>query len=45
MINKKGITKINWIENKYRIADCLTKYAASSENLLNTLKTRSIEVL
>ena len=24
MINKKKITKINWIENKYQIADCLT---------------------
>ena len=45
MINKKKITKINWIENKYQIADCLTKYGASSEKLLNTLKTKSIEVL
>ena len=45
MINKKEITKINWIENKYQIADCLTKYGASSEKLLNTLKTKSIEVL
>ena len=45
MINKNKITKINWIENKYQIADCLTKYGASSEKLLNTLKTKSIEVL
>ena len=45
MIKKKEITKINWIENKYQIADCLTKYGASSEKLLNTLKTKSIEVL
>ena len=45
MINKKEITKINWIENKYQIADCLTKYGASSEKLLNTLKTKSIEAL
>ena len=45
MINKKEIAKINWIENKYQIADCLTKYGASSEKLLNTLKTKSIEVL
>ena len=45
MINKKDITKINWIKNKYQIADCLTKYRASSEKLLNTLKTKSIEVL
>ena len=44
-INKKDLTKINWIENKYQIADCLTKYGASSEKLLNTLKTKSIEVL
>ena len=36
MINKNEITKINWIENKYQIADCLTKYGASSEKLLNT---------
>ena len=45
MINKKEITKINWIENKYQIADCLTKYEASSEKLVNTLKTKSIKVL
>ena len=44
-IYKKDLTKINWIENKYQIADCLTKYGASSEKLLNTLKTKSIEVL
>ena len=34
-INKKEITKINWIENKYQIEDCLTKYGASSEKLLS----------
>ena len=45
MINKKEITKINWIENKHQIADCLTIYGASSEKLLNNLKTKSIEVL
>ena len=45
MIKKKEITKINWIENKYQIADCLMKYITSSEKLLNTLKTKSIEVL
>ena len=45
MINKNEITKINWIENKYQIADCLTKYGVSSEKLLNTLKTKSIKVL
>ena len=28
---QKKITKINWIENKYQIADCLTKHGASSE--------------
>ena len=26
MFNKKEITKINWIENKFQIADCLIKY-------------------
>ena len=30
IINKKEITKINWIENKYFIAECLTKYRTSS---------------
>ena len=45
MINKKEITKINWIENKYQIADCLTIHGASSEKLLNNLKTKSTEVL
>ena len=45
IINKKEIIKINWIENKYQIADCLTKYEASSEKLVNTLKTKSIKVL
>ena len=40
MINKKEITKINWIENKYQIADCFTKYGACSKKLLNTLKTK-----
>ena len=34
VINKKKITKIDFIENKYQIADCLTKYGASSEKLL-----------
>ena len=50
---QKKITKINWIENKYQIADCLTKHGASSEKLLNTktktkspnLQTKSIEAL
>ena len=45
LINKKEITKINWIENKYHIADCITKYGASSEKLLNTRKTKSVEFL
>ena len=45
MINKKEITKINSIENKYQIADCFTKYGACSKKLLNTLKTKSIEFL
>ena len=45
MINKKEITKINRIENKYHIAGCLTKYGASSEKLLSTLKTKSTEFL
>ena len=45
MINKKEITKINWIKNKYQIADCLTTYGVSSEKLLNTLKTKPIEFL
>ena len=45
MINKKEITTINWIENKYQITDCPTKYGASSEKLLNTLKNTSIEFL
>ena len=45
MINKKEITKINWIENKYQIADCLTKYGASSEKILSILKTKSTEFL
>ena len=45
IINKKEIIKINWIENKDQIADCLTKYEASSEKLVNTLKTKSIKVL
>ena len=45
MINKKEITTINWTENKYRIAECLTKYEASLEKLQNTLKTKSIEFL
>ena len=33
MINKKEITNIDWIENKYEIADCLAKCGASSEKL------------
>ena len=45
MINKKELTKINWTENKYQIADCHTKYGTPSEKLLNTLKIKSIEVL
>ena len=45
MIHKKEITKVNWTENKYQIADCLAKYGAYSEKLLNTFKTKSIEVL
>ena len=46
IVNKKEeITKINWIENKYQIADCFTKYGASSEKWLSTLKTKSIEFL
>ena len=45
VINKKEIIKINWIENKYQIADCLTKYGASSEKLLKTLKTKPTEFL
>ena len=43
MINKKEIIKIYWIENKCQTADCFTKYGASSEKLLNTLKTKSVE--
>ena len=43
MINKNEITKINWIENKHQLADSLTKYGASSEKLLNTLKNKLIE--
>ena len=34
MTNKKEVTKIDWIENKYQIADRLVKYGASSEILL-----------
>ena len=45
MLNKKEITKFNWIENKYQIANCVTKYGASSEKLLNTPKTKSVETL
>ena len=41
MINKKEITKTNWIESKYQITDCLTKYGPSSGKLLNPLKTKS----
>ena len=41
MKNKKEI-KINQIEKKYQIADCLTKYGASSEKLLNTLKKNQL---
>ena len=37
MSNKKETTKINWIESKYQIADCLTRYGASLEKLLDTL--------
>lgn len=44
-INKKEITNINWIENKYQISECLTKYEASSEEILSILKTKSIEFL
>ena len=43
MLNKKELTKINWIENKHQIANCLTKYGASTEMLLNTLKNKSKE--
>ena len=45
MINKKDIPNNNFIENKYQISDCITKYGASSKKLLNTLKTKSIEFL
>ena len=45
MFNKKEITKINWIENKFQIADCFIKYGASSENILVTLKTKSVDFL
>ena len=45
MFNKKEITKTNWIENKFLIADCLIKYGASSENILVTLKAKSVDFL
>ena len=45
MVNKKEITKINWIENKYQIADCLMTSGVSSEKLLNTRKTKPTEFL
>ena len=43
--NKKDISKINWIEHKYQIADYIAKYGASSKKILNTPKTKSVEFL
>ena len=37
MSNKKETAKINWVESKYEIADCLTRYRESSEKLIDTL--------
>ena len=43
MITKKEIARISWTENNSHIADCLMKYEAPLEKLLNTLKTESID--
>ena len=41
--SKKDVSKINWIEHKYQIADCIAKYGASSKKILNTPKNKSVE--
>ena len=43
MINKKGIAKIG-LKINIRI-QTITKYGVSSEKLVNTLKTKSVEFL
>ena len=43
MLDKKEITKINWIDKHNQLADCLTKNGASSEKLISTFKTKSLE--
>ena len=45
MLLKKEISRIKWIASYKKIADCLTKQGASSNNLISTLQDVKLKLI